>query len=102
MEYTVREENPERFPADFTNALAFRIAAYIAPRITKGDRNAIRLGNRALQLYAAEIARAQATAANEVQLDEAPQSEFIVEREGDTAQFNRGENFVDFDFPSWP
>lgn len=74
-EYTVNVEDPTRFPPDFAMALSFRLAAYIAPRLTGGDP--YKLGDKALQLYTYEISRAKATAVNEEQEEEDPDSEFI-------------------------
>jgi len=94
LEYTVKETNPERFPPDFTNALAWRLAHYMAPRVTRGDP--FKLGNRALQHYVLEISRAQATAANEGQIDEIPDSEYIIEREGFAVGEGTRESFLQF------
>ena len=79
LEYTTRITDVVRFPADFVNALALRVAAYIAPKLTAGDP--FKLGERALQLYLREISNAQANAANEEQAEEPVESEFIRGRE---------------------
>lgn len=75
LEYTVKITDPQRFDADFTLALSFRIAGYVAPRIAGGDP--FKLGQRAFSLYTAEIEKARASAVNEEQVDEEVQSEFI-------------------------
>jgi hypothetical protein len=79
LEYTVRVTDAERFSPDFVLALSFRLAAYISPRITGGDR--FKQGERASRMYAFEIERARATGVNEEQPDQLPDSEFIQARE---------------------
>lgn len=75
LEYTVAVDNPDLFPDDFKMALSFRLAHYIAPRLTKGDP--FKMGDRAMRMYEFEINRAKATAFNEEQPDELPESEFV-------------------------
>ena len=79
MEYTVRMTDPSRYPPDFTTALSFLLASYIAPRLTAGDP--FKMGNRAVEFYNVSIEKAQALAENEEQPEEAPDSEFIRGRE---------------------
>lgn len=79
LEYTVRVTDPLRFPPDFTHALALRLAVYLSPQFAADDP---RMGQRAAQLYAAEIAMARASAENEIQPDEEPPSEMERAREG--------------------
>ncbi len=79
IEYTVKITNPERFSVDFIHFLSLRLAAMIAPRLTRGDP--FKMGARALQLYEFECSKARATAVNEQQDEENPQSEFISGRE---------------------
>lgn len=74
-EYTVDVNDTSRFPPDFVIALSYRLAAMIAPRVTGGDP--FKLGPQALQLYALEISKASANAANEEQEEESPDSEFV-------------------------
>lgn len=74
-EYTVDVEDSGRFPEDFVIALSFRIAFMVAPRLTAGDP--FKLGDRARTLYDIEVSRAKATAVNEEQEEEDPDSEFI-------------------------
>lgn len=73
-EYTIDVQEESRFPADFVMALSFRLAFLVAPRLTGGDP--FKLGDRARSLYDVEISRAKATAANEEQEEEDPESEF--------------------------
>lgn len=80
VEYTFREEDPNRYPADFVLALSLRLAAYAAPRLTGGDP--FRLGQRALQLYIQELSVAQSSAGNEGVPDQVPDAEMIRAREG--------------------
>jgi hypothetical protein len=79
MEYLIDEEDASRFTEDFVLALSFRLAAYTAPRLTSGDP--FKMGERALKLYILEITRAQATAVNEQQDEDKPDSEFILDRD---------------------
>lgn len=81
IEYTARITDPVRFPPDLVLALSFRLAAYAAPGLTRGDKDG--LGDRALKLYIAELSLAGANALNEEQADQnQPDSEFISERGG--------------------
>lgn len=77
-EYTVRIEDPLRFPPDFVQALALKLAFYIAPRVTAGDP--FKMGDRALKLYMMMIETAKASSKNEEQVDEEQDSAFILER----------------------
>ncbi len=79
LEYVVNEADIGRFPEDFVNMLALRLAAYIAPRLTRGDPN--RLGVRALALYNEERQEAMANSANEEEPDVENESALIDERE---------------------
>ncbi len=79
-EFTFRETDTQRYPPDFVMAFSYKLAMRIAPRLTRGDP--FKLQDRVLRFYMAEIAKAQATSANEEQVDEAPDSEFIRTREG--------------------
>jgi hypothetical protein len=75
LEYTAAITTEARFSADFAQAMALKLAFYIAPSVTGGDPN--KLGARAFQLYDRALAIAENTAANEQQRDQAPDSEFI-------------------------
>ena len=75
LEYTVREEDPTRFPPDFVMALSLRLAHYIAPALTGGDP--FKLGDRALQLYGMEISQAMARASMEETYERPAESEWI-------------------------
>ena len=37
IQYTFRQDDVVRFPVDFAIAMSFRLAAYMVPRISKGD-----------------------------------------------------------------
>ena len=63
LEYTLNTKNVDLFSSDFKFALSYRLAHYIAPRITAGDP--FGLGDKALQKYVLEIQRASANAFNE-------------------------------------
>jgi hypothetical protein len=88
VEFTFREEDPGRYPADFILAFSFRLAVYAAPRLTGGDP--FKLGGRALQLYLQEIEAAQASAGNEAVPDQLPDAEQIRAREGEFLPPGRG------------
>lgn len=77
-EYTADITDTSRFPPDFVMALSFRLATYMPVRLTKGDP--FKLGDRAAKFYQMELSRAEATAVNEEQEEEEPDSEFIRER----------------------
>lgn len=79
LEYTVREEDASLYPPDFVMALSLRLAAYTAPKLTRGD--AFKMGDRALKFWMLAKSYAQGNAANEQQDDELPDSEFIRSRE---------------------
>lgn len=74
-EYTPLIENYNVFPDNFLLALSFRLAAYIAPRVTKGDP--FKLGNRAMQMYMIEGGKATASSFNEPNPAPQPDAEMI-------------------------
>ena len=75
LEYTCLIDNPEHFPADFSMALSYKLAANVAPRITGQDE--YKMGDKAMQLYMMQLSKAKSRALNEEQPDELPDSEFI-------------------------
>lgn len=79
IEYTARSEDPGLYPADFVMALSFRLAVYIAPRVTGGDP--FKMGDRARTMYQYELQMAQGNATNEEQAEEVPDAELIRARE---------------------
>jgi len=79
IEYTVLEDDPAKYPPDFTMALSLRLAAYAAPRVTGGDP--FKMGQRAMQMYLDEISNARENSAMEQQDEEVVQSEFIRSRD---------------------
>lgn len=79
IEYTVRETDPVKYPADFIMAFSYLLAFYVSPRLTKGDPFNLRAST--FQAYQLEISRAAAHAFNEEELDLPPESEFIRGRE---------------------
>jgi hypothetical protein len=78
-EYTVKTDNPQIYPPDFTLALSYLLASLMAARVTAGDP--YKLGQRALSMYQAMKAKAENTARNEEQAEEEPESEFIRARD---------------------
>ena len=80
LEYTMYLSDPTQYTPDFLMAVSFLLAAYIAPRLARGDQ--FKLGARAYQLYQQEIERARDNALNEQTDDQLPDGEFIRAREG--------------------
>lgn len=78
-EYTINISDTTFFSPSFVMALSFRLATYIAPRITGGDP--FKLGAKAMEMYMLEISKAKAIASNEEQAEEEVQSQFIRDRE---------------------
>lgn len=79
IEYTSTDaQNPARWHADFVMAVSYRLAAYIASRLTKGDP--FKVGQVAMAFFRMSIVKAKANAANEVQADEDPDSALIIAR----------------------
>lgn len=93
LEYSFKETDPQRYPPDFVIALSFRLAGYLAPRLTGGDP--FKLGQRSLEMYVFEIRRAEGSASNEEQRDMAPDSEFIRVRESDDFTPGSRQSFLD-------
>lgn len=74
IEYTVKVTDVTKFAPDFVMALSYRLAAYVAPRLTKGDP--FKMADRTLKLYDMSARFAAASAFNEEQVDEEVDSEF--------------------------
>jgi hypothetical protein len=74
-EYTVKVTDTQFFPPDFTLAMSYRLASYIAARLTAGDP--FKLSEKALNMYRIEASRAVASAFNEEQPDQIPDCELI-------------------------
>lgn len=78
VEYTENINDPSYFSADFIMAFSFKLAAYLAPRLTKGDP--FKLKQEMLQQYILEISMAKKRALNEEVNEEKPESQFITVR----------------------
>lgn len=78
IEYTEDISDPEFFSAEFALALSFRLASYIAPRLTGGDP--FKMKQEMLGQYDLEINRAKKKAFNEEQHEQPPKSELITTR----------------------
>lgn len=78
MEYTIRLTDSNLYSSDFIFAFSFRLASYLAPRLTAGDP--FKLADRMLKMYLAEMSKATANAFNEEQRDSNPDPELIQER----------------------
>lgn len=79
IEYTARSDDPSIYPADFIMAFSLRLALTIAPRILSGDPFQLRA--KLEKSYNYEMQMARASAINEEQQAEEPESEFIRTRE---------------------
>ena len=79
IEYSVREDDTDRYPVDFTVALSYKMAVYIAPRLAAGDP--FGLAGKAMQMYSYTVAKAANSALNEEQVEEDPQAESIRSRD---------------------
>lgn len=79
LKYTVIVTNNDLFTQDYIMMLSLLLASYIAPRVTSGDP--FKLGERSYNLYTLSKTKAEATAFNEQQDEEPPESEFIRARE---------------------
>lgn len=77
VEYTLLETQAARYMPDVVTAMALRLAGAIAPRF---GPDAVKLGDRALRLYLAAIAKARANAGNEVEYDRTDDSSFLSSR----------------------
>jgi len=76
IEYTSKVgQDPARWFPDFTMAFSYRLAAYIAPRVTAGDP--FKVGQTTMQMFQLSIKKAAANARNEEQAEQQPDSEFI-------------------------
>lgn len=78
-EYICLADDPQFWPSDFVQAFAFKLAFYIAPRVTGGDP--YKLGQRAFEGYKMAMAMAASSNFNEQQVEEDPESDFIRARE---------------------
>ena len=75
IEYTKLITAVEFYPQVFVRAMAYHLAAAIAPRLTAGDP--FKREQRCYQLYQATLEAAQAKVLDEEQPDNPPESEFI-------------------------
>lgn len=78
-EYTAAITDVNMFPVDFIMALSYRLAFYIAPRVTSGDPYGLQA--KAMDMYLMEMGKATASAFNEETPDQIPDSEFVRIRE---------------------
>lgn len=78
LEYTFLEDDPTRYAADFVSALAYRLAAYIAPRLAKNNN----MKGEMEQFYAMAITKARGNASKEERPDPRPDSDIINVRNG--------------------
>lgn len=78
LEFTARITAVPTFPNDFANALAAKIASYIATGLTGGDP--FKLSVKANDAYNAFISKAKARAGNEEEAPDDPESELETSR----------------------
>ncbi len=81
LEYTTDITDEAQFTSEFAQAVAAKLAFYLAPSLSQGGDSG-KLGARAYQLYQQIINQAQANALNEQVPDPAPESGFILTRDG--------------------
>ena len=74
-EYTRNVTDESFFSSDFETAVSYRLAYYIAPRLTAGDP--FNLGQKAFQNYQLELSRAVANSFNEDQSVELQDTESV-------------------------
>lgn len=67
-EWTELLTDPTDYPPDFVQAMSLKLAMFIAPSVTGGDK--LKLGDRAGQLYVRALAIARQNDANEANLDQ--------------------------------
>jgi hypothetical protein len=79
IRYIYKETDPDKYTPDFILALSYRLAYYIAPRLTAGDP--FSRGPASLEAYQIELSRAAANAVNEGQVEEEVNSELQRARE---------------------
>ncbi len=79
VEYTADVDDEDLFSASFKLALSYRLAGYIAPRLTAGDP--FKLGDKAMAKYELEISKAVATAFNENKMNSPQNTPSIQARE---------------------
>lgn len=77
LEYTA-DVDEARLPSDVAQAIAAKLAFYLAPSLTKGDD--FQLGKRAAAMYEVMLQKAMGAAVREQQFDPAPESSFITGR----------------------
>lgn len=80
IHYIKREEQVDRYPADFSLAFSLLLAYYIAPRVAGGDP--FKRGDAAKARYDEQITVAQANSFNEQQMPEDPEGELTRARNG--------------------
>lgn len=80
VEITKDISDPSFYPAQFQLALSFRLASYIAARVTGGDP--FKMKEDMLAQYVIEMGKALAQDMNSARLDKKPDSEFIRVRDG--------------------
>lgn len=76
--YTINITDESYFTADFVLAASYRLAAYVAPRITAGDP--FGLASKAMQNYILELSRSVANSFNENQAITLQDTESIAAR----------------------
>lgn len=71
IQYTYREDDPERYPPDFVYAFSLLLAHMIAPRVASD----VKYAERVYPLYRQALSEAKTNAANEEPADRQPDSE---------------------------
>lgn len=78
LKYVKYTDNTARYTHDFVLAFSWRLASYIAPKLTKGDP--FKLKEHCLAMYSAELSMAKGNALNEEQPDQDADGELVSSR----------------------
>lgn len=82
IEYITTEDDPLVYPPDFILAFSYRLASYIAPRITGGNAFGA-MSENLMKMYRYHLSIAIHNCSDEEQREEEVQSEFIRVRNGE-------------------
>lgn len=86
-EWTSNIVSEDSFTSSYAMALSLKLAGVVAPMVTGGDQ--FKLGMRALQLYGIQLEQAKANSLNEEQMEQEPESEFVLARDYRPTSWNQ-------------
>ncbi len=81
IEYSIANNDEQKWPADFILAFSYLLASHAGPRLTKGDP--FKMRDASIKFYQAFLQLAEQRSVNEEQTEEIPPSEFERARESD-------------------